>query len=247
MLRRDIELRLAAHERAGTFMQSPPHDLTAGAWAAATDDAPPAPEPGLAIGPYKLLERIGEGGMGRVYMAEQVGGAINIGTGQFLRVFDGGTFATAGYTLSPGSTRAVNARGHFIASGPGIAGIYGAGSFAVAGAGTTFNALNSSCIWGTGSAGFTRVVIGTSIVVNEPVEPKPIEITPLISVRAAARLAPSRSVPTEVVQVPTPTDSANVPVFGASCVPADIVPLLMRLPIPGLTVNVLPLNGASKP
>jgi hypothetical protein len=28
-------------------------------------------EPGEAIGPYKLLERIAEGGMGEVWMAEQ--------------------------------------------------------------------------------------------------------------------------------------------------------------------------------
>jgi serine/threonine protein kinase len=36
-----------------------------------TLDAPPVEEPGTVIGPYKLLEQIGEGGMGLVYMAEQ--------------------------------------------------------------------------------------------------------------------------------------------------------------------------------
>src|SRR4051794_17363557 len=39
----------------------------------ATADLPLATErPGAVIGPYKLLEQIGEGGMGVVYMAEQV-------------------------------------------------------------------------------------------------------------------------------------------------------------------------------
>ena len=33
--------------------------------------APPAEGPGTVIGPYKLLQQIGEGGMGIVFMAEQ--------------------------------------------------------------------------------------------------------------------------------------------------------------------------------
>jgi hypothetical protein len=36
-----------------------------------TVDAPLTEGPGTVIGPYKLLQRIGEGGMGVVYMAEQ--------------------------------------------------------------------------------------------------------------------------------------------------------------------------------
>src|SRR5205823_9869089 len=37
-----------------------------------TQDGPPAAEgPGAAVGPYKLLEQIGEGGFGIVFMAEQ--------------------------------------------------------------------------------------------------------------------------------------------------------------------------------
>ena len=36
-----------------------------------TIDQPPLEHPGTQIGPYKLLEQIGEGGMGMVYVAEQ--------------------------------------------------------------------------------------------------------------------------------------------------------------------------------
>src|SRR5438132_13954556 len=36
-----------------------------------TMDRPCAEQPGTVIGPYKLLQQIGEGGMGTVFMAEQ--------------------------------------------------------------------------------------------------------------------------------------------------------------------------------
>jgi len=39
--------------------------------AASVDVAPPAERVGASVGRYKLLERIGEGGFGVVYMAEQ--------------------------------------------------------------------------------------------------------------------------------------------------------------------------------
>src|SRR5262249_49897537 len=52
---------------AGSFL-----DLPAGTNTQATTDGPPDCEgPGAMIGPYKLLEQIGEGGMGLVYVAEQ--------------------------------------------------------------------------------------------------------------------------------------------------------------------------------
>ena len=64
-LRDEIEGLLRVHEQAGSFLEPPPQTP------AATMDAPVRERPGTVIGPYKLLQQIGEGGMGVVFMAEQ--------------------------------------------------------------------------------------------------------------------------------------------------------------------------------
>src|SRR3990172_12025517 len=71
-LRAKVEGLLAAYAKAGDFLQTPPYAEHV------TVDEPPLTEaPGTVIGRYKLLERIGEGGMAVVYMAEQEQGPPN--------------------------------------------------------------------------------------------------------------------------------------------------------------------------
>jgi eukaryotic-like serine/threonine-protein kinase len=65
-MRRRVERLLMAHEAAGGILDRPavPEEIT-GAYQPLTEG------PGTVIGPYKLLQQIGEGGFGVVYMAEQ--------------------------------------------------------------------------------------------------------------------------------------------------------------------------------
>jgi WD40 repeat protein/serine/threonine protein kinase len=65
-LRQQLNLMLEAHDAPHSLLDQP-----AMAEPGATIDQPFAERPGAQIGPYKLLQQIGEGGMGVVYMAEQ--------------------------------------------------------------------------------------------------------------------------------------------------------------------------------
>ena len=62
-----IEKMLTAQAQAGSFLEVPAREL------GKTLDQPLREKPGTQIGPYKLLQEIGQGGMGVVYMAEQQG------------------------------------------------------------------------------------------------------------------------------------------------------------------------------
>jgi serine/threonine protein kinase len=71
LLRDRVETLLQVHERAGSFLEKPPADIGNAHMSLSLAEKPAAEEPGSCIGPYKLLQPIGEGGMGVVWMAEQ--------------------------------------------------------------------------------------------------------------------------------------------------------------------------------
>jgi eukaryotic-like serine/threonine-protein kinase len=78
-LRREVESLLAQHENAGAFMERPAF--------AGSQGAPLSPRPrsehshsagipaGTVIGHYRIVGKIGSGGMGVVYDAEEIGRA----------------------------------------------------------------------------------------------------------------------------------------------------------------------------
>src|SRR5215203_4099386 len=63
-IRQHVERLLAAHPRIGDFLNGSRPGLTEA-------HEPVSERPGTVVGPYKLMEQIGEGGMGLVFVAEQ--------------------------------------------------------------------------------------------------------------------------------------------------------------------------------
>jgi eukaryotic-like serine/threonine-protein kinase len=63
-LRAEVEALIESHAKAATFIESPAYELMAGSLSESHL------VPGHAIGPYQIINRLGAGGMGDIYLAE---------------------------------------------------------------------------------------------------------------------------------------------------------------------------------
>src|SRR5262245_33828326 len=69
-LRREVESLLAAHDDAGSFLQSPAVEAAAQEIVADEDTSPASQLIGRELANYKIVSLLGRGGMGEVYLAE---------------------------------------------------------------------------------------------------------------------------------------------------------------------------------
>src|SRR5690242_5051812 len=63
-LRRELETLLDSHGRSGDFIEAPAFEVMAESLTESTL------KPGTSIGPYQIISRLGSGGMGDIYLAE---------------------------------------------------------------------------------------------------------------------------------------------------------------------------------
>lgn len=67
-LRREVESLIGSHERSASFIEAPAADIAAELLAGRDAEL----TAGQAVGPYKIVSLLGEGGMGEVYLAQDI-------------------------------------------------------------------------------------------------------------------------------------------------------------------------------